>query len=183
MGKPLCSKQEREVRKTAHERRTCTYPSYGRMATPRQSTTRKRPGETKRFCFRKCFEAQLIAESAHVGILARDPSTTKSEGFSLLCQPAWGGSPFLSDLVTLAYANVTMSTPGLKWTRHPHPADSDTLTAYCTPQSPTTQAEASCYKLTPLNPVITQINNTSINTEQLGIHFQNDKAQNINTAH
>lgn len=72
------------------------------------------------------FELQLVAERYHLRILARDPSTTKSEGFSLLCYPAWGVPPFLSDLGTLTSVDVPMSTPGLKRTRHPHPGDSDT---------------------------------------------------------
>jgi hypothetical protein len=62
----------------------------------------------------------------HIRILARDPPTTKSEDFSLLCYPAWGDSPFLSDLDTLSYEKLPMSTPGLRWTRHPHPGNSHT---------------------------------------------------------
>ena len=71
------------------------------------------------------FELRFVAEGYHLRILARDPSTTKSEDFSLLCYPAWGVAPFLSDLGTLTSVNVPMSTPGLKRTRLPHPGDSD----------------------------------------------------------
>lgn len=46
----------------------------------------KRVKRVKRVgCLRKPFERELLAERGHLRILARDPSTTKSEGFSLLC--------------------------------------------------------------------------------------------------
>lgn len=74
----------------------------------------------------------------HVRILARDPLTTRSENFSLLCYPAWGDPPFLRDLDALSYDNVPMSTPGLRRTRLLHPDYSDTLlhTPILTPHYP-----------------------------------------------
>ena len=64
---------------------------------------------------------------SHVRILARDPLTTRSEDFSLLCHPAWGDPPFLRDLDALSYDNDPMFTPGLRRTRLLHPDYSDTL--------------------------------------------------------
>lgn len=74
--------------------------------------------------FRKVFELQVAAKTCHIRILARNPPTTKSEGFSLLCCPVWGGVPFLSDLGAFPYDNAPMSTPGLGRTRLPHPVNS-----------------------------------------------------------
>ena len=75
---------------------------------------------------REMFELWFVAVAQDIRILARDPSTTKSEGFSLLCYPVWGSTPFLSDLGPSAYAVDPMSTPGLERTHHPHPVDSPT---------------------------------------------------------
>ena len=61
-------------------------------------------------------------------ILARGPPTTRSEGFSLLCFPVWGGAPFLSDLGVIPYGITTMSTPGLGRACHRHTAYRDTTT-------------------------------------------------------
>ena len=72
-------------------------------------------------------DVRVVIDSGalHLRILARDPSTTKSEGFSLLCYPAWGGPPFLSDLGAYPFGHAPMSTPGLEWTHHRHPGNSD----------------------------------------------------------
>lgn len=114
----------------------------------------------------KLIELRLTAVLHHIRILARDPPTTKSEDFSLLCYPAWGGSPFLSDLDTLPYEKLPMSTPGLRWTRHPHPGNSDTtphttaLTTHCPARSLLLQVDAT-------QPGTHHIKKQTINTRHL----------------
>ena len=87
---------------------------------------------------REIFELWLVAPVRHVRILARDPLTTRSEDFSLLCYPAWGDPPFLRDFDALSYDNVSMFTPGLRRTRLLHPDYSDTIlhTSILTPHYP-----------------------------------------------
>ena len=87
---------------------------------------------------REIFESCFVATVCHGRILARDPLTTRSEDFSLLCHPAWGDPPFLRDLDALPYDNAPMFTPGLRRTRLLHPDYSDTLlhTPILTPHYP-----------------------------------------------
>ena len=82
--------------------------------------------------FRKVFELRPVELWLHIRILARVPPTTRSEGFSLLCYPVWGGAPFLSDLGVNPYELTTMSTPDLRRARLPHPVDSVATTRITT---------------------------------------------------
>ena len=82
--------------------------------------------------FRKVFELRPVELWLHIRILARAPPTTRSEGFSLLCYPVWGGAPFLSDLGVNPYELTTMSTPDLRRARLPHPVDSVATTRITT---------------------------------------------------
>ena len=82
--------------------------------------------------FRKVFELRPVELWLHIRILARVPPTTRSEGFSLLCYPVWGGAPFLSDLGVNPYELTTMSTPDLRRARLPHPVDSVATTRVTT---------------------------------------------------
>lgn len=81
---------------------------------------------------REVFELRPVELWLHIRILARDPPTTRSEGFSLLCYPVWGGAPFLSDLGVNPYELTTMSTPDLRRARLPHPVDSVATTRITT---------------------------------------------------
>ena len=81
---------------------------------------------------REVFELRPVELWLHIRILARDPPTTRIEGFSLLCYPVWGGAPFLSDLGVNPYELTTMSTPDLRRARLPHPVDSVATTRITT---------------------------------------------------
>ena len=95
-----------------------------------QRLSSKVVSEGKRF--REVFELRPVELWRHIRILARDPPTTRSEGFSLLCFPVWGGAPFLSDLGVNPYELTTMSTPDLRRARLPHPVDSVATTRVAT---------------------------------------------------
>ena len=103
--------------------------------------------------FRKVFVLWPVERWRHIRIPVRDPPTTRSEGFSVLCYPVWGGAPFLSDLGVNPYELTTMSTPGLRRARLPHPVDS-VATTRVTTLVPHYPDRSFPFTLAPPNPAI-----------------------------